>query len=120
MTYKENAHYSLMGEDFLCLKCKRKFPQRYAVLRKKSNKEYGTKQLMSLWAWYNFERHLSKCHKPVKGEKEADEMWECPSCEYLISNDEFQTFEYNYGCPRCGRSFARFSYCHKPVKGEEG
>ena len=59
---KEDVHYSLelLGKVFVCLKCFRCFPSQYSV-KQSQIKKYGTKQLMSLWAFYNFKRHVISC-----------------------------------------------------------
>ena len=64
---KEDVHYSLelLGKGFVCLKCFRCFSSQYSI-KKYQKKEYGTKQLMSLWAWYNFKRHLLSCWRKTK------------------------------------------------------
>ena len=64
---KEGIHYALgdtylvcLKEHFVCLKCHGSFPKQYTPKQRK-RKQYGTKQLMALWAWHNFERHLESC-----------------------------------------------------------
>ena len=43
-----------------CPHCNREFPKTYQRKVDKL-KEYGTKQLMGLWAYYNYERHIKAC-----------------------------------------------------------
>ena len=66
---REGTHYVLEkdnhGEYFVCLRCRRCFEKQYHPVRPQRNK-YGPKQLLALWAWYNFERHLMSCWKKVK------------------------------------------------------
>ena len=60
---KVGLHYALaeqFREYFVCLKCHRYFPKQYSTKQTRV-KQYGTKQLMALWAWHNFERHLISC-----------------------------------------------------------
>lgn len=49
-----------------CPHCKRLFPERYDVKNLgrstfHTGKRYGTKQLMLLWAYNNFQKHLKAC-----------------------------------------------------------
>ena len=39
--------------DWICPDCGKSFPRTYSVKTKRI-KEYGTKQLMALWAYYNW------------------------------------------------------------------
>ena len=53
-------------EAYKCLKCGFESPYEYAVKNKAfkgygNNKIYGTHQLMKLWAYYNFRKHIYKC-----------------------------------------------------------
>lgn len=68
--FKEGTHYELRDMTgtsyYFCLSCKRFFPRTYNPARLSATRIYGTRQLMALWAWYNFERHLKKCHKPCE------------------------------------------------------
>ena len=60
------TNYFFNHEAFECPICKRHFPTIYYAKRvQQSKKIYGTKQLMSLWAWYNFKRHLAS-HSLIK------------------------------------------------------
>lgn len=77
--FKNGIHYEIrdiMGEGYyFCLSCQRYFPKTYNSNRSAFIKQYGTRQLMALWAWYNFERHLKKCHKPTEViEEEKEEV----------------------------------------------
>ena len=60
-------------ETYTCLKCGKISPMEFR--RKKplayGKKEYGTKQLMKLWAWHTFKRHLKKCWGLCNTDKEA-------------------------------------------------
>lgn len=58
----KDIHYQYDGLGmYRCMNCGNSFTSPYMVKNKRSTKEYGTKQLMALWAWYNFKRHLQKC-----------------------------------------------------------
>jgi len=61
---KEKIHFKLdiACGSYRCLNCGRRFPyQYYPKNYQPLGKKYGTNQLMRLWAWYNFKRHLKKC-----------------------------------------------------------
>lgn len=52
----EKAH------EYECPTCHRRFPEQYSPQKwQVPKKKYGTKQLLSLWAYYNFKRHLKAC-----------------------------------------------------------
>jgi len=74
--FKEGIHYEARGNnkgsiDYVCLSCGKYFPETYYPKSyQRPGKRYGTKQLMGLWAWYNFKRHLIKCFKPVKAKNQ--------------------------------------------------
>ena len=59
---------------FTCPTCGKEFPADYHVKNPGStvrrigqaNKIYGTRQLMKLWAWHNFERHTKICAERLK------------------------------------------------------
>ena len=36
--------------------------------------------------------------------------YECSYCKYKISDIEMESFKFDYGCPRCKRSFLKFKY----------
>ena len=63
--FKDGIHYKIIEEGgrsyYLCLLCQRQFPRVYYTARLSSQRVYGTRQLMALWAWHNFVRHLEKC-----------------------------------------------------------
>lgn len=44
------------SKEYVCLRCGKRIPFRYS-----SAGTHGTKQLMRLWAWHNFKRHLKAC-----------------------------------------------------------
>ena len=48
---------------FICGVCGRKFRVQYGVKNRRSQKVYGTGQLMYLWAGNNFDRHQAACRK---------------------------------------------------------
>jgi len=54
-----------------CPYCKKLYPERYDVKNPSarvlnSGKRYGTKQLMMLWAYNNFQKHLKACKDKIK------------------------------------------------------
>ncbi len=61
----EGKDYKILdqaGRPFMCLKCEQIFTSQYYPKEcQRPGKRYGTKQLLSLWAWYNFKRHIIKC-----------------------------------------------------------
>ena len=63
--FKDDVHYEITEKGgrsyYSCFKCRRYFPRVYDTKRSAFVNQYGTRQLMALWAWYNFERHLKKC-----------------------------------------------------------
>jgi hypothetical protein len=65
--FKEGIHYETTESGtpyYICLLCKRYFPQvYYAKYPQLPHHIYGTRQLMALWAWHNFKRHLKKCYQ---------------------------------------------------------
>ena len=71
MRLREGVHYQAddFAKKYTCLQCNQEFPYKYGCVCRKQGKKYGTDQLMRLWAWNNFKRHLQSCHKT----KEADE-----------------------------------------------
>jgi len=63
MKIREDVHYAYEDDGtFVCLNCRRVFQSQYSP-KQFQVKKYGTKQLLALWAWYNFERHLVSCWK---------------------------------------------------------
>jgi transposase-like protein len=50
----------LMNEYWVCPGCGRRFLKQYSPKRTQL-KVYGTKTLLSLWAYYNWQRHLKRC-----------------------------------------------------------
>lgn len=70
----EGKHYDWYtlkkhNDGYICLKCGKisvgEYSVRHLGVRTSgacNQKVYGTHQLMRLWAWYNFKRHLIKCH----------------------------------------------------------
>ncbi len=51
------------GKSLLCPFCSRTFPAQYGVRHSHSLKQCGTKQLMSLYGYYNFKRHFEACQR---------------------------------------------------------
>ncbi len=50
------------SRPFMCLNCEQIFTSQYYPKEYQSpGKIWGTKQILALWAWYNFKRHLAKC-----------------------------------------------------------
>ena len=45
------------------------------------------------------------------------DYWEC-QCGYTISEAEMKKFRLDFGCPRCGLSFTRFSFIKAVKQGE--
>jgi len=71
----EDIHYWKAGSSYICNNCGLQFEQQYCVRNKRTRKKYGTKQLMALWAWYNFKRHLQKCWEiPFAGSDSVPEQ----------------------------------------------
>ena len=42
------------------------------------------------------------------GENAMIFMWECPSCGYLISNEQYLLARADFGCPRCWKQISSF------------
>ena len=55
--------------------------------------------------------HREKWHKPI--EKIADtvkiDYWRCNVCGYRLSHAAYMFSRMDYGCPRCGNSYAYFT-----------
>lgn len=74
---KENTHYKIIEHGghgyYQCLNCHKLFKKRYLAKRISAmQKRYGTAQLLALWSWHNFQRHLKACYKsctPIPKEK---------------------------------------------------
>ena len=59
---KDYLHPPYPMSPYECLSCREVFSSKYYPKQsQKPGKKYGTDQLLSLWAWYNFKRHLLKC-----------------------------------------------------------
>jgi len=37
--------------------------------------------------------------------------WKCPTCNFIITDVEMQSYRYDFGCPVCGCSFTLFIFC---------
>jgi len=63
--FMDGIHYKVIekGGDgyYFCMSCQRYFLRVYKPKIVRYHHTYGTRQLMALWAWYNFERHLKRC-----------------------------------------------------------
>lgn len=53
--------YSKTESKFVCLRCNKTFKREYKPKSSRRGKPRGTKALLSMWAWYNFKRHLLRC-----------------------------------------------------------
>ncbi len=45
----------------VCLHCNKTFKREYKPKKTRRAKPHGAKVVLSLWAWYNFKRHLLRC-----------------------------------------------------------
>jgi hypothetical protein len=53
--------YEKTNSQFICLRCHRAFIRKYMSKGFPSGKKAHGANMFSLWAWYNFRRHLLKC-----------------------------------------------------------
>jgi hypothetical protein len=53
--------YQKTATKFICLRCKRSFSREYKPKSLRGRKGEHGSNMFSLWAWYNFRRHLLKC-----------------------------------------------------------
>jgi hypothetical protein len=55
---REDTHYTAddFKNEYACLSCGRTSPYRYSSMG-----THGTPQLMRIYAWHNFRRHLQAC-----------------------------------------------------------
>lgn len=75
MELKEGVHYDWHTTYIKCRRCGKVGPVQYTARNisyhcASTGKKYGRDQLMRLWAWYNFRRHLVACwresSKPIE------------------------------------------------------
>lgn len=75
--WKEGKHYlspDRKGKPYLCLRCERHFESQYFPRQQQlPGKVCGTEQLLGLWAWSNFKRHLNKCWEIKATDERKDE-----------------------------------------------
>jgi DNA-directed RNA polymerase subunit RPC12/RpoP len=55
--------FDYQTNEYVCLKCQRRIREQYGYSLKNPWRTCGTKQLMRLWSWHNFVRHLKACWK---------------------------------------------------------
>jgi hypothetical protein len=58
--------YRETESKLICLHCHKTFKKEYEPkTSRRRGKAHGTKALLSLWAWYNFRKHVLRCrHLP--------------------------------------------------------
>ena len=79
---KEGRHYSIIHSlrrpgrwnQYLCLNCGRKVPYEYDARQRMRGRVCGTRQLMRIYAWNNFNRHLLACWTKPPGKAEEDAL----------------------------------------------
>lgn len=54
---------------------------------------------------------MGACRRRDK-KKDSLEAWECPECNYIITDVEYQALRFDYGCPRCKNPFRHFHSSH--------
>ncbi len=54
--------YVRTESKLVCLRCRKTFKREYEPKKtRRRGKAHGTKTLLTLWAWYNFRKHLLRC-----------------------------------------------------------
>jgi hypothetical protein len=53
--------YEKTATRFVCLNCKRTFSREYRARNVHGRKKTRGANMLSLWAWFNFRKHLLKC-----------------------------------------------------------
>ena len=48
------------------------------------------------------------CHYEGENPMICWTVWDCGECGYRISDIEYQTVRFDFGCPRCKKSFRQF------------